>query len=113
VNLDCTVAFESRAYSVPFAHVGKQVEVRGCNGSVQVLAGASIIAVHPRGTRERILLDPRHFDGPATDAVLPPQPLGRMGARLEEIAMMTPDSRPLDLYAALADAAAERTGRRT
>jgi len=28
-----------------------------------------------------------------------------MGARLEEIAMMTPDSRPLDLYAALAEVA--------
>jgi hypothetical protein len=105
VNLDCTVAFESRSYSVPFALVGQQVEVRGCHGSVQILAGASIIAVHPRGTRERLLLNPSHFEGPVTGGVLPPQPLGKMGARLEEIAMMTPDSRPLDLYAALAEVA--------
>jgi len=101
VNLDCTVAFESRTYSVAFAFVGQQVEVRGCHGSVQILAGASIVAVHPRGTKERILLNPQHFEGPATDGVLPPQPLGKMGRALEEIAMMTPDSRPLDLYAAL------------
>ncbi len=105
VNLDCTVNFESRAYSVPFALVGRQVEVRGCHDRVQILAGASIIAAHPRGAQERILLNPQHFECPATDGVQPPQPLGGMGRRLEEIAMMTPDSRPLDLYAALAEVA--------
>lgn len=112
VNVDCTVNFESRAYSVPFTYVRQQVEVRGCHGVVQVLAGASIIAVHPRNTPERILLQREHFEGPTDGRVLPPQPLGRMGRRLEEIAMMSPENRPLDLYAALADAAA-RTPRRT
>jgi len=112
VNLDCTVNFESRAYSVPFAHVGQQVEVRGCHGVVQILAGASVIAVHPRGTGVRLVLNPAHFEGAATDTVLPPQPLGRMGARLEEIASMKPENRPLDLYAALAEAAADRERRR-
>ena len=112
VNLDCTVNFESRAYSVPFAFVGQQVEVRGCHATVQILAGASIIAVHPRGTAERIVLAPAHFEGAATDTVLPPQPLGKMGRRLEEIASMKPENRPLDLYAALAEAAADRERRR-
>jgi len=105
VNLDCTVNFEGRSYSAPFTQVGRQVEVRGCHGTVQILAGAAVVAQHPRGTLERILLDPRHFEGPASDTVLPPQPLGRLGRRLEEIAMMKPESRPLDLYAALAEVA--------
>ena len=111
VNVDCTVNFESRAYSVPFRFVGQQVEVRGCHERVQVLAGASIIALHPRHTAERIVLTREHFEGPATEAVLPPLPLGRLGEKLEEIARLTPESRRMDLYEALADAAARRTRR--
>jgi hypothetical protein len=37
--------------------------------------------------------------------VLPPTPLGRMGRRLQEIALMPPEQRPLDIYAALAEVA--------
>ena len=111
VNIDCTVNFESRAYSVPFRFVGQQVEVRGCHATVQVLAGASIIAVHPRHTPERIVLTPEHFEGPATQRVLPPLPLGRLGEKLEEIARLTPEARRVDLYEALAEAAARRTRR--
>lgn len=102
---DCMVAFEGRSYSVPFPLVGQQVEVRGCWDGIQVLHGAQIVAVHPRHTPERILLDPRHFEGEATDEVLPPPPLGRMGRRLAEIAALVPEQRPLDLYAALAEVA--------
>lgn len=105
VNIDCTVNFESRAYSVPFTFVGQQVEVRGCHGNVQILAGASIIAVHARNTPERVVLQREHFEGPGDARVLTPQPLGRMGRKLEEIAMMSPETRPLDLYAALAEVA--------
>jgi transposase len=105
VGLDCMVAFEGRSYSVPFQLVEKRVEVRGCSGRVQVLYGAEIVAVHERHTRERILIDPRHFEGESTDRVLAPIPLGRMGRRLAEIAAMVPQQRPLDLYAALAEVA--------
>ncbi|MFO7544810.1 MAG: hypothetical protein R6W77_04870 [Trueperaceae bacterium] len=45
------------------------------------------------------------LESPATERVLPPQPLGRLGVRLGEIAMMSPETRPLDLYAAVAEAA--------
>jgi transposase len=105
VGQDCMVAFESRSYSVPFGLVNRRVEVRGCAGTVQFLYGAKVVAIHARGTRERILIDPRHFEGESTDEVLAPLPLGRMGRRLAEIAAMTPQQRPLDLYAALAEVA--------
>jgi hypothetical protein len=54
---------------------------------------------------ERIILTPEHYEGEATAEVLPPQPLGRMGRRLQEISAMAPEQRPLDLYAALAEVA--------
>jgi transposase len=105
VGLDCMVAFEGRSYSVPFSLVTRRVEVRGCAGRVQILYGAAIVAVHERSTRERIVIDPRHFEGKSTPEVLAPVPLGRMGRRLAEIAAMVPQQRPLDLYAALAEVA--------
>jgi transposase len=105
VGHDCMVAFEGRSYSVPFALVNRRVEVRGCAGTVQMLYGAEVVAVHERGTRERILIDPRHFEGESTAEVLAPLPLGRMGRRLAEIAAMAPQQRPVDLYAALAEVA--------
>ena len=51
------------------------------------------------------MIDPQHFEGEATEDVLPPLPLGRMGRRLQEIADMPPQKRPVDLYAALAEVA--------
>lgn len=105
VGQDCMVSFEGRQYSVPFAFIGQRVEVRGCASTVQILKDASIVATHARHTPERVLIDPRHFEGEATDRVLPPPPLGRLGRRLMEIAQMAPQTRPLDLYAACAEAA--------
>jgi len=105
VNKDCTIQFEGRTYSVPFQHVGREVEVLGCATSVLIVAGAVTLARHPRNTRERILLDQRHFEGTPTNNVLAPQPLGRMGKRLQEIYDLAPEARPLDLYAALMEVA--------
>ena len=105
VGVDCLVAFEGRRYSVPFELLGQRVEVRGCATVVQVYAHGGIVAEHPRRTRERIVITPAHYEGEATDRVLPPTPLGRMGRKLTEIADMSPQQRPLDLYAALAEVA--------
>lgn len=105
VGEDCTVAFEGRTYSVPFAWMGQSVEVRGAARQVVIFAQGQVVARHERGTERRILLDPSHYEGEATERVLPPIPLGRMGRRLEQIAAMPPEHRPLDLYAALAEAA--------
>lgn len=105
VAADCTVVFEGRTYSVPFALLGRRVEIRGGAHDVQVIHDAAIVATHPRATAERIVLDPAHYDGPSTATVTAPVPLGRMGTRLAEIAALAPQERPLDLYAALAEAA--------
>jgi hypothetical protein len=102
---DATVGFEQRRYSVPFAWIGQRVEVRGAASRVQVLADHQVIAVHPRHSPERILIDPAHYDGPSTDRVAAPPPLGRMGRKLAAIAALRPEHRPLDLYAALAEVA--------
>jgi transposase len=105
VQKDCTVSFEGRTYSVPFVLCGLQVEVRGCARVVQVWHDGRVVAEHPRHTQQRLLIDPSHYDGPGDDRVIPPVPLGQMGRRLQEILELPVESRPLDLYAALAEVA--------
>ena len=80
VGLDALVAFEGRQYSVPFRHVGERVEVRGCAATVQILKNCQVLATHPRGTLERLVIQPNHYEGTNTPRVIAPPPLGRMGA---------------------------------
>jgi hypothetical protein len=105
VQRDCLVNFEGRSYSVPFVLSGLQVEVRGCCGVVQVWHDGQMVAVHPRQTQARLLIEAGHYDGPGDERVAPPVPLGEMGQRLQEILAMPVQQRPLDLYAALAEVA--------
>jgi transposase len=107
VHKDCIVHFEGRSYAVPFLCVGREVEVRGCCGSVQILdpQTAMVLISYPRHTQERILIEPACYEGPGTADVLPPKPLGRMARRLQEIAELPVERRPVDLYAALAEVA--------
>ena len=105
VGDDCMVSFEHRSYSVPFRYCGRRVEVRGCAATVQILADGAVVAVHPRHTEHRLLIDPAHFEGTSTTRVTAPPPLGRMGKRLQAIAALAPQQRPVDLYAALAEVA--------
>jgi hypothetical protein len=105
VAKDAMVQFEGRRYAVPFEHALTLVEVRGCAGRVQILAGGRVVKEYPRGTPERILVDPACYEGEATDRVLPPPPLGRMGERLQELLETPVEKRPIDLYAALAEVA--------
>jgi len=105
VGLDCLVSFEGRHYAVPFRYADEQVEVRGCASVVQIWAEGRVVKEYPRGTRERLLLDPDCFEGEATDRVLAPPRLGRMGRKLQEIHEMPVEVRPLDLYGALAEVA--------
>lgn len=105
VHRDATVSFEGRTYAVPFEHALREVEVRGCAGRVQFVAEGQVIKEYPRGTEERILVDPACYEGEGTDRVLPPLPLGKMGRRLREIMETPVEKRPIDLYAALAEVA--------
>jgi transposase len=105
VGRDCTVSFEGRTYSVPFVLCGLRVEVRGCAEVVQMLHEGQVIAEHPRHSRQRLLLNPAHYEGPGDERVAPPVPLGRLGQRLQAILAQEVEQRPLDLYAALAEVA--------
>jgi len=105
VGRDALVAFEGRQYSVPFIYLGREVEIRGGAGRVQILANATIVAEHPRHTDTRLVIDPAHYDGPGSAEIAAPTPLGRLGRRLQELAAMPVERRPLDLYAALAEEA--------
>ena len=105
VHRDCMVLFEGRSYAVPFVHVGQRVEVRGCAETVQIVAQGALVREYPRGTEARILIDPSCYEGEATARVLPPPPLGKMGRRLQELAQLPNEQRPIDLYAALAEVA--------
>ncbi len=105
VHKDCMVHFENHQYPVPFRHVGRHVEVRGCAGMVQLFVGDELVRVYPRHPKERILIDPSCYEGPTTERVIAPPPLGRMGRKLAEIYAMPVERRPLDLYAALAEVA--------
>jgi transposase len=103
VHKDCTGGFEGRCYSVPFVLCGLAVEVRGCAEVVQVWHEGRVVAEHPRHSRQRLLLDPAHYEGPGDERVAPPVPLGKLGRRLQEIVSQPVEQRPLDLYAALAE----------
>lgn len=107
VHKDCIVHFEGRSYAVPFLCVGRKVEVRGCSGSVQILdpQTATVLISYPRHTQERISIETACYEGPGTAEVLPPKPLGRMARKLQEIAALPVERRPVDLYAALAEVA--------
>jgi transposase len=105
VGVDCMVSFEGRQYSVPFRFVKQEVEVRGLSGRVQVLKDCQVIAEHPRGTDALLLNNEAHYDGDDTERVRAPMPLGRMGRRLQEIAVANVQHRSLELYARLAEVA--------
>jgi transposase len=105
VQCDCLVRFEERLYTVPFVYAGQQVELRGCAGKVQILAEGRVVREYPRGTAERILIDASCYEGPGTQRVAAPPPLGKMGQRLQELYELPVELRPLDLYAELAEVA--------
>lgn len=102
---DGLVAFEGRQHSVLFRLIGETVEVRGVACAVQVLKNCEMVACHPRGAERRLVIDQRHYDGPSAERVLAPPPLGRMGARIQELATMPVARRSIDLYAVLAEVA--------
>lgn len=106
VTRDGLVAFEGRRYSVPFAWVGRSVEVRGTAQAVVVLADGAEIARHPRHTARRLVLEPTHYEGPSTPTVRAPVPFGAR-ARLQLAALPETGqiARPLHEYITLVEEA--------
>ncbi len=110
VTRDGLVSFEGRRYSVPFAWVGRTVEVRGTTQQVVVWAEGQEIARHARHTAHTLVMQASHYEGPSTATVTAPTPLGsRARQQLSAIpyaaALPAPDQveRPLAQYARLVD----------
>jgi len=108
VSRDCLVSFEGRRYSVPFAWIGRQVEVRGTAQHVVMWAEGQAIARHPRHTRRTLVLDPTHYEGESTATVTAPTPLGcraRLQLSARPYTAVLPDptavQRPLAQYLTL------------
>ncbi len=109
VSRECLVSFEGRRYSVPFAAVGRTVEVRGTAAHVVILTEGRELARHPRHTAARLVLTPAHYEGTSTPMVRAPTTLGRR-ARLQLgtwAGLPTPAtvSRPLDAYVSVVEEA--------
>ena len=79
--------------------------MHGCAETVQLLYQTQIIAVHPRHTQERLVIDPQHYEGPPTERVQAPPPLGRLGRRMLELASAPVAHRSIDYYVALTEVA--------
>jgi hypothetical protein len=109
VSRDALVSFEGRRYSVPFAWVGRTVEILGTARHVVVSGDGAVLARHPRHTARRLVLDAAHYEGPSTATVLAPPPLGRRGRlQLTAVAGLPSPaavSRPLTAYVALVEEA--------
>lgn len=107
VHKDCTIRFDGRMYAVPFRYLGEKLEARGCSTVVQIVDRKTrqIVKEYPRHTRARILIDASCYDGEATQRVQAPRPLGRMARKLQQLAAMPVETRPLNLYAELAEVA--------
>ncbi len=116
VSRDGLVSFEGHRYSVPFAWVGREVEVWGVLRHVVIRGARQEIARWPRHTQELLLIDPAHYEGESTDRVIRPTPLGAR-ARLQLLGLSGPSRdvflhlpepdrlvRPLDTYVQLVEA---------
>ena len=62
--------------------VGRHVDVWGTLRHVVIRGTGAELARHARGTQARLLIEPGHYEGPSTDGVERPTPLGRR-ARLQ------------------------------
>ena len=105
VHKDSTIRFEGRTYSVPFRYAFQSLEVRGCNGFIQIVDrhDGTIVKQYPRKTDELLLIDSACYEGKSTDRVSAPRPLGKLARRLKEISALPVQQRSIDIYAAVAE----------
>ena len=101
VSRDCLVSFEGHQYSVPFVHVGRQVQVRGSGDRVQILADHRVIKAYPRGTRALLLVDQADYEGESTERVVRPAPLGAIGKEIVLERSWEAPKRAIEQYASL------------
>jgi len=100
VRRDSTVSFEGRHYSVPFTLVGRSVSVRGCETTVEIYSATQRVAIFPRHTECRSLIDQAHYEGSSTDEIIAPVPLGEIGKQIVLARSWEPSHRSIDVYEA-------------
>lgn len=107
VYKDCTIRFEGRTYAVPFRYAYGTVEVRGCNGFIQIVdrKGGQVVQQYPRKTDQLLCIDAACYEGESTAEVERPRPLGRMARKLEALAALPVQQRSIDIYAQLSEVA--------
>jgi transposase len=100
VGRDGFVAWERGWYGVPWAWAGQGVQVAATAHLVELWAGTTRLAVHPRATRpgQRFVLPGQWAGLPRTDGRRPAGPLGQQRAALDV------EARPLAVYDALVGA---------
>lgn len=105
VHKDATIRFEGRTYSVPFQYAHGSIEVRGCNGFLQVVdrSDGQIVKQYPRKTEQLLFVDAACYSGPSTDEVTAPQRLGRVARKLDEVAALPVQLRSIEIYAQLSE----------
>ena len=62
----------------------------------------AIVQQYPRGTRERLLIDPACYESDA-DAINAPRPLGKVARKLQALAAAPVQLRSIEIYAELAE----------
>jgi hypothetical protein len=100
VGRDGFVAWERGWYGVPWTWAGQRVQVAATEHMVELWAGTTRLAVHPRATHpgQRLVLPGQWAGLPHTDARRPAGPLGQQRAALDV------EARPLAVYDALVGA---------
>lgn len=98
VSRDCLVRFEGREYTVPFRFAGRDVQVRGVPGRVQVLSGQKLLVEYPRHTKAKLLIDQACYEGDGDENVAAPTPLGKLGREIVVEKSWEAPTRPLSAY---------------
>jgi len=105
VRADATLSFEGHTYSVPFHCTGDLVEVRGYPGVVRIFHQGRCLRSYARGTEQRIVIDQRDYEGPATEKVARPAPLGQTVKLLVASETIPVARRAVAVYEKLCEAA--------
>jgi transposase len=102
VDRECLVPFEGRRYQVHFLWCGREVRVRGCADTVQILGSqGERLASYPRGTECRLLIDQSLYEGKGDDRVMVPVPLGKVARQIVLSKSWECPRRAIDSYAVL------------
>ena len=85
-------------------HAYQTLEVRGCSGFLQIVdrRTGAIVKEYPRGTQQRLLIDPTCYEGDS-EQLDAPRRLGKVARKLQELAAEPVQLRSIDIYARLAE----------